>query len=35
MIVINSRRIRWEGHVASMGEIITCKILVEKPEEKT
>jgi hypothetical protein len=31
--VIKSRRMRWEGHVARMGERSgTCKILVGRPE---
>jgi hypothetical protein len=33
--VIESRRMRWAGHVVGMGEIRNpYKILVEKPEEK-
>jgi hypothetical protein len=33
--VIKSRRIRWNGHVARMGERRdACKLLVRKPEEK-
>jgi hypothetical protein len=34
--IIKSRRMRWAGHVARMGEKrITYKLLVEKPEGKT
>jgi hypothetical protein len=33
--MLKSRRIRWEGHVARMGEKSTaCRILVGKPEGK-
>ena len=33
--VIKSRRMRWTGHVARMGERrCVCKVLVEKPEGK-
>jgi hypothetical protein len=33
--MIKSRRMRWEGHVARMGERRNaCRILVGKPEEK-
>jgi hypothetical protein len=32
--VIESRRMRWAGHVARMGEIIAYRILVGKPEGK-
>jgi hypothetical protein len=32
--VIKSRKMRWEGHVACMGEINAYGILVEKPEGK-
>jgi hypothetical protein len=32
---IKSRRIRWTGHVARIGEMINAyKILVRKPQEK-
>jgi hypothetical protein len=30
--IIKSRRIRWAGHVARMGEMNTYRILVRKPE---
>jgi hypothetical protein len=34
-IVIKSRRVRWTGHVALMGEKRNaCRILVGKPEAK-
>jgi hypothetical protein len=33
--VITSRRMRWVGHVARMGERrVVYRVLVEKPEEK-
>jgi hypothetical protein len=33
--IIKSRRMRWAGHVARMGETKkTYRLLVEKPEEK-
>jgi hypothetical protein len=33
--MIKSRRMRWAGHVARMGEKMNvCKVLVGKPEEK-
>jgi hypothetical protein len=33
--VIKSRRMRWEGHVANMGEgRVVCRVLVGKPEGK-
>jgi hypothetical protein len=32
--MIKSRRMRWEGHVARMGEMNTYRILVGKPEGK-
>jgi hypothetical protein len=33
--IIKSRRMRWEGHVARMGEKCkACKLLVRKPEGK-
>jgi hypothetical protein len=34
--MIKSRRMRWAGHVACIGEVgNSCRILVGKPEEKT
>jgi hypothetical protein len=34
--MIKSRRMRWAGHVARMGEKRnTCRILMEKPEGKS
>jgi hypothetical protein len=32
--MIKSRRMRWTGHVARMGEKNVCRILVGKPEGK-
>jgi hypothetical protein len=32
--IIKSRRMRWAGHVARMGEKNACRILVGKPEGK-
>jgi hypothetical protein len=32
--MIKSRRMRWEGHVRRIGEMIACRILVGKPEGK-
>jgi hypothetical protein len=32
--MIKSRRIRWAGHVARMGNMTACRILVGKPEGK-
>ena len=32
--VIKSRRMRWAGHVARMGEERVCRVLVGKPEGK-
>jgi hypothetical protein len=35
MRIIKSRRMKWAGHVARMGENINaCRLLVEKPERK-
>jgi hypothetical protein len=35
IIIIKSRRMRWVGHVARMGENReACRLLVEKPEGK-
>jgi hypothetical protein len=34
--VIKSRRMRWEGHIARMGEVRTGQnIVARKPEEMT
>jgi len=34
-LVIKSRRMRWVGHVARMGELRdVCRVLVRKPEGK-
>jgi hypothetical protein len=36
VMVMKSRRMRWAGHIACMGEMSsTCKILVGKPQGKT
>ena len=33
MRVVKSRRMRWAGHVARMGEgRVVCRVFVEKPE---
>jgi hypothetical protein len=32
--VINSRKMRWVGHVACMGDMITVFTIVGKPEGK-
>jgi hypothetical protein len=32
--MIKSRKLRWVGHVARMGETNACRILVENPEGK-
>jgi hypothetical protein len=34
IIIIKSRRMRWAGHVARMGETNAYRILVEEPEGK-
>jgi hypothetical protein len=32
--IIKSRRMRWAGHVARIGEKNSCRLLVGKPEGK-
>jgi len=34
ILVIVSRQLGWEGHVACMGERSACRVLVGKPEGK-